>query len=166
MLTIVNSFRKLNTSLLLQVYQESIESAGKEQYPFLSDNLQFLEAKQDFYAFWKDFFVQHNAFLAVWEINKRYVSALRIEPYHDGVLLTGLETCKEDRASGYATELLNAVISYLSDIGIKKVYSHIRNDNAASLKVHQKIGFQKISEGAVFLDGSADRKSATYLKQI
>lgn len=166
MLTIIISFRELKTAQLLQVYQESLILAGKMQYPHLSDNLQILEAEQDFYSFLKDFFSQKDAFLAVWDAGQQYVSALRIAPYRDGVLLTGLETAPDSRKRGYAIKLMSETMRFLSCLGVHKVYSHIRKDNTASISVHQKAGFQRINDGAAFLDGSADIYSGTYLNII
>lgn len=166
MLTVITSFRKLKTTQLLQVYQESIILAGKQQYPHLSDNFQILEAEQDFYSFLRDFFGQKDAFLAVWDVEKKYVSALRIAPYRDGVLLTGLETAPDSRKMGYAVNLMCETMGYLSGLGVHKVYSHIRKDNVASIGVHQKAGFHRINESAIFLDGSADVYSGTYLNII
>ncbi len=143
MLILVNHMAALLPEQLMAVYRES-----------LGDDLTL---RQDFYTYLRhEFFTQPGAMLAVWKAQGIYVSALRLEPYRDGLLLTGLETHPEHRGRGYAQELLGAVLSREG-----KVYSHVDKRNLISLHVHQKAGFQIISDTAVYLDGSADSKCWT-----
>lgn len=166
MLEIINSVRRMDFRQLIQVYEESLKKEGMERYPDLDVNRQLLEAEQDFYRFLTDFLHMSGALYALWTVDGIYRAALRIEPYKDGVLITGLETAPDCRRRAYASSLIEAVLRYVSQNGINKVYSHISNQNIASVMTHQKCGFRKISDCAVFLDGSVNRKSSTYLVEI
>ena len=92
MLEIFTSVRRIDFQQLIQVYEESIKKDGMELYSHLDDNRQVLEAEQDFYRFLSDFLRIPGAFYALWTVDGSYRAALRIEPYKDGALLTGLET--------------------------------------------------------------------------
>lgn len=166
MLEIITSFCQINFRQLLQVYEESIRNAGMERYSHMERNRQLLESEQDFYGFLTDFIHIPGAFYFLWTSDGRYHAALRIEPYRDGVLLAGLETAPDSRRQGCATKLMMESLQYLSANGIHKVYSHISNDNTASVATHQKCGFFKISDCAVFIDGAVDFHSDTYLAEI
>ena len=48
----------------------------------------------------------------------------------------------------------------------KKVYSHVGKRNAGSLKVHERCGFRRISEQAVYIDGSVNGKCCTLCYQV
>ena len=93
---------------------------------------------------------------AIWKM----VSALRLEPYRDGLLLEALETHPMHRRKGYAKELVTAV---METVGEQRVYSHVGKRNVASLNTHLSCGFQRISEQAVYADGSINDRCATLL---
>lgn len=149
---------------MLHIYTSVKELVFRQLCSVYSDDLITLQAEQDFYWFLMDFFKLPDTFYAVWVLDGQYVSALRIEPYKDGVLLSGLHTKQEFRGKGYAEALMKNTVTFLFDEGIRKIYSHIRNDNIFSIKAHLKCGFEKISDCAAYIDGSVDWRSATYLK--
>lgn len=162
MLLIISKFSELHFSKLLNVYNESIISAGKERYPFCTDVEQRFRAESDFYHYLNSvFFHQPNSFCAIWAASGEYKTALRLEPYCDGLLLCGLETAPEARNEGFATALLKAVLHNLSEHNIGTVYSHVNKTNVSSLTVHQNCGFQIIKNHAVCLDGSVLHDSYT-----
>lgn len=157
MLKIVRALKELNFSQLMEVYAESNRENGEEFYPQLSAGERLLQAEQDFYIYLREsFFRTEGAYYALWVENGSYVSALRIEPYKDGVLLEALETAPDHRRRSYAKQLIQAVLK-----GEKKVYSHVGKGNAPSLKVHGACGFQRISEQAMYIDGSVNGKCCT-----
>ena len=166
MFQVITSVKQLNFGQLCNVYADELIRAGKLNYPNLNPNMQLLEAEQDFYYFLKSFLRKMNEDCFVWQGDGLYQSALRIEPYKDGVILTGLQTAPESRRNGYAKALLENTLAYLSHAGITQVYSHIRNDNIPSRYLHLTAGFLKISDYAAYIDGSVDQRSATYLKHI
>ena len=112
------------------------------------------------------FFRTEGARYCIWVQEGDYVSALRLEPYQDGLVLAGLETHLDCRGKGFATALVQAALEWLGGMGGVKVYSHIRRRNRASIAVHQRCGFQKIAEHARFLDGSVSSGACTYVLEI
>lgn len=162
MLIICRSFFQLNFRELLDVYQESIQELGKLNYPDFSEDRQLLEAEQDFCVFLREFFRVPGATYFLWTADGHYKSALRVEPYRDGVLVEGLETAPCSRHKGYAKRLLEATLQNLPE---GKVYSHIKKDNRYSIQVHLTCGFTRISDCSVYIDGSVDYHSNTYMKQ-
>lgn len=151
MLIIVQSMRELAFGRLMEVYQEP-------------SGLVSLRAEQEFYHYLNDcFFRTPGAVYCIWQEGQRYVSALRLEPYNDGRLLTALQTAPDCRGNGYAGSLVRAVLAWQKAYGGGKIYSHIENRNAPSIAVHVECGFRKISDHAVYLDGSVDCRSGTYI---
>ena len=167
MLKTINKISQLNFSELMSVYVEGNAENGAEFYPHLSKENQIREAEMDFYRYLHDVFFQiDHAFYAVWEVNRHYLAALRMEPYRDGWLLTALETAPDERGKGYATNLINSVKNDLLVSGNVKIYSHVSRRNIPSLSVHRKCGFHKIFDYAVYLDGSVRHTSDTLLCEI
>ncbi len=144
MIEVATSMNQLNLSQLAAVYQESCRHSGKwEMFDYLRND--FFPAGGALYCLCKDGF---------------YVSALRLEPYRDGFLLTALETAPEQRGRGFAKELMAGVLGSVD----APIYSHIHNQNRASIAVHKACGFHKILDYAVYLDGSVSTRAGTYLK--
>lgn len=163
---IFHSLREFDIRKLIQVYAESIHLSGRKQYSHLTHNRQILEAEQDFYYMVENFLHFKDSFYAVNEMDNQYVSALRMEPFRDGFLLSGLETKPDCRRRGYAGSLIQFALEYLSDHGCRKVYSHIYHDNITSINLHLTAGFRKINDSAIFLDGTASSRAGTYVIEI
>lgn len=164
MLVTVNKYRDLNMRQLMDICMESCCENGLRDYPSLSEREQFFRAQADLYQYLQyDFFQSDDAFCAFWESEGRYVSTLRIEPYRDGVVLSALETAPSHRGRGYAKALVGAVLAFLQEHTALKIYSHIDRKNLASVAVHESCGFKKISDRAVYLDGSVSERADTYL---
>ena len=161
MLKIVYSTKELDYYGLTRVYEQSIRQDGAVYYPSLSNEEQRIRAEQDFYNYLNIFFSDGKSFCALWCDEGGYISAMRLEPYRDGLLISGLETLPEVRGKGYAGKLLQATMRYLKDIGVEKVYSHVDKRNIPSLSVHKKAGFSIISDFARYLDGSVSHRSYT-----
>ena len=155
MFKVIPSMKYLVFSQLMDVYEESNRLNGRELYPVESLFDQIREAEQDFYHYLVSvFFRQSNSYYAVWIENKKYVSALRVEPYLDGLLLCALETIPNERNKGYASRLLSSLTQFLEENGSGILYSHVSKDNTASLNAHLKCGFQILKDHAVYSDGS------------
>jgi GNAT superfamily N-acetyltransferase len=135
MLFLAKSLQQLRFGELMEVYIEgNLEKA---------EEIGLLQAEQDFYQYLQDcFFPTAGAVYAVWTEESKYVSALRLEPYKDGLLLAALETAPQHRRKGYAKKLIEAV---LAEFEGEKIYSHVSKINEASLAVHEKCGFCRIS---------------------
>ncbi len=151
MLKIINAMSELNIDQILSVYAENF-----------CRNERVKRSEDDFLSYLReDFFRQRDGFCAVWVADGVYQSALRLEPYRDGLLLTALETAPNARRRGYATKLVAEMLHDLQSRGCKAVYSHVDKRNRASLKVHNKCGFRQISDSAVYLDGTITQNSCT-----
>ena len=158
MLHLAKKCRELNFAGLMEVYEQSNRENAAIFWPHQSENEQMMCAEQAFFQYLHDdFFNTEGAYYAVWEENGKCVSALRLEPYGDGLLLEALETRPDCRAKGYATMLLMAVLQQEK----RKIYSHISKKNAASLRTHEKCGFRKVLDHAVYIDGSVSANSVT-----
>ena len=161
MLTVAKRLQQLQFGDLMAVYTEGNRENGEEFYPHLPPEEQLLRAEQDFYAYLSDcFFRTAGAAYYIWSEHGRYVSALRLEPYQDGLLLEALETHPEHRGRGYAKALIRTA---LTEAECEKIYVHISRRNAPSIAVHTSCGFRKILNYAVYADGSVLHTSDTYL---
>lgn len=160
MICIAKSLQELDFCQLMEVYEEGNQENGMEFWPDLPQGQQILRAEQDFYQYLREcFFTTEGAVYALWEVDGAYVSALRLEPYQDGLLLEALETAPQRRRMGYASQLIRAV---LEQVGEQKVYSHVSKRNTASLRTHASCGFHRILEHAVYADGSVLTSSCTF----
>lgn len=154
MLRIVNHLHELSFEKLMAVYEEGNRENGRELWPELSQGEQLLRAEQDFYRYLREvFFPTPQARYCVLEEGGVYRSALRLEPYRDGLLLEALETAPPYRRRGYATALVQAV---LDTTGTATVYSHVGKRNEPSLRTHRRCGFVRVLDYAVYADGSVN----------
>ena len=163
MLQIAHKMKELSFGALMEIYRESNEENAEDFWPHEPPERRMALAEQDFYDYLSQtFFRASGAFYGLWEANGNYVSALRMEPYQDGFLLSALETAPEHRRKGYARKLILAV---LGEMGSVKIYSHVSKRNFASIRVHEDCGFQKVLDHAVYADGSVLSNSVTFLKE-
>lgn len=160
MLYWAKKLRDLDFRQLMDVYEEGNLENGNDRWPEEPAGQQLLMAEQAFYQYLKEcFFPTEGAVYAVWVAEGRYVSALRLEPYQDGLLLEALETAPDQRKKGYAEALIKGV---LREMGDRKIYSHVGKRNTASLKTHEKCGFHRILEHAAYADGSVLPNACTF----
>ena len=153
---------ELDFSKLMYVYEEGNVENGSEKYPGLPANRQLLQAEQDFYGYLQEvFFPTPGAVYMVWEEEDCYCSALRLEPYGDGLLLSALETAPALRRKGYAARLIRSVMQELGKKSPVTVYSHVSKKNIASLHTHLACGFEIVKDHAVYLDGSVTHNACT-----
>lgn len=158
MLLLATKMQELNFSQLMAVYEEGNRENGELLFSRFSEEEQLFLVEQSVYQFLNQyFFTLNGAVCAVWIENGTYVSALRLEPYKDGLLLTSLETAPAQRRKGYAEKLIRAVLEQFP----QKIYSHVSKKNVASLAAHEKCGFHQVLDYAKYIDGSVDRKAVT-----
>ena len=139
MLYLARSLSQLHFGSLMAVYADANRENGREAWPEEPEMRQIQLAEEEFYRYLSQvFFKTPGAICAVWEESGRYVSALRL---------------------GYAAGLIEAVQTYLGEGG--KLYSHVDKRNLPSLKTHEKCGFRRIADVAVYVDGSVNRKACT-----
>lgn len=158
MLVLAKKLHQLNFRQLMEVYAEGNEENGEDMWPELNREQRLLRAEQAFYQYLAEgFFPVPGAVYAIWEENGKYVSALRLEPYEDGLLLEALETAPQCRRRGYGEKLIRAV----QDAFPQKIYSHVSKKNAPSLAIHKKCGFRQVLDYAKYIDGSVARNAVT-----
>lgn len=159
MLLIYDHLKDISFSGLMAVYEEGNRENGEEFWPDMEEGQRILRAEQEFHQYLREiFFPTEGAVYCIWEGQGRYLSALRLEPYRDGLLLEALETAPNERRKGYAARLIAAVQEAYPDA---KIYSHVSKRNVPSLKTHEKCGFRRIAENAVYADGSVTSRSCT-----
>jgi len=160
MLILAENLNKIDFRQLMDVYAQGNLENAREMFP-REDPAQWpLLAEQEFHQYLREcFFQTPGAVYAIWAVDGRYVSALRLEPYQDGLLLEALETAPNQRRKGYAVALINAVFEKVRG---QKIYSHVSKKNRPSLATHEKCGFQRILEHAVYADGSVLSTSCTF----
>ena len=162
MLSVIKSMQELNTEQLMAVYRESNRENGKEFFPDHTPNKQLCLAEDYFLDYLRqDFFRQAGALYCLWSDGGRYQSALRLEPYADGLLLQALETAPDARRKGYARALMEETISYLRQTGTRTLYSHVSKGNLPSLNLHKACGFVVHSDFATYIDGTVTQSSVT-----
>ena len=158
MLLMATKMNMLAFSSLMEVYEESNRENASDLWPDLQPEAALAMGEQAFYQYLREvFFRTPGAVYAIWLEQGNYRAALRLEPYRDGLLLEALETAPSHRRKGCAEKLLRAVLS--SEHG--KIYSHVHKKNLPSMKLHEKMGFRRISESAVYIDGSVSQACCT-----
>jgi GNAT superfamily N-acetyltransferase len=112
------------------------------------------------------FFCQEGAAYCVFSENGTYISAVRIEPFEDGYLLSALETKPDSRRRGYGKRLIEGLILECTEKRKLPIYSHVKNKNIASINLHLQCGFRVYKDSARYLDGSVrtDSKTLVYKK--
>ena len=116
---VAKKIHELAFGKLMEVYEEGNLKNGRELYPEESESRQIALAEQDFYQYLQQvFFRTTGAVYYILEEGGRYISALRLEPYRDGMLLEALETAPNQRRKGYAAKLLRAALEQVGDIKI------------------------------------------------
>ena len=164
MLKIVTELGKMRFSELMEVYREGNEENGAAFWPEEPQGRQLQLAEESFYGYLSDvFFAIPGARYVLWQEGERYISALRLEPYRDGLLLEALETRPAYRHRGYGSRLVRGVQEALGKEGPVRLYSHVSRSNAASMRLHLACGFRRVSDCAVYVDGSVNRKADTLL---
>lgn len=164
MLILAKSMEDLSFGDLMEIYIEDNREHGAELWPEKTLEEQLALSKQDFHSYLEeDFFSKPSAVYAIWEADGKYVSALRLEPNRDGLLMEALGTAPGERRKGYAAALIQAVQDWLKEKGAVKIYSHVGKRNAASLKAHERCGFRRFLDHTVRGDGSVNPNAVTML---
>ncbi len=164
MLCIARSLRELSFRMLMDVYVEANRENGARLAPEEPEDRQLQIGEDDFYSYLHDvFFKRDGVCCAMWKVDETYVSALRLEPYRDGLLLEALETAPDCRRSGFAKSLIQAVQQWLAQHGSVRLYSHVGKHNEASMCVHLQCGFRIIGDSAAYIDGSVSNRACTLL---
>lgn len=107
----------------------------------------------------EEFFTRPEEAYYIWEREGEYCSALRLEGYENGLLLTALETRPDRRRRGCAGALIRAALGSLPEG--TRVLSHVERSNRTSLAVHAACGFAVERDSARLLDGTVTSRYVT-----
>lgn len=79
------------------------------------------------------------------------------------VVSAGIEICPGERNKGFGTQAMAALVDLAASEGYRIVMDQVRTDNAASISLHEKLGFE--SDGYVYLNGKK-REVVLYMKPL
>lgn len=165
MLKLYHNLHSIDFSKLMELYAQGNAENARDCYPHEELLVGIRKAELDFYQYLREvFFCVEGSVYAVWEEDGIYLSALRLEPYRDGLLLEALETHLQHRRQGYGRELITSVLDQLRLQGVQKVYSHVNKRNSPSINCHLACGFERIAEQATYIDGSVTNRSCTMVR--
>ena len=160
MLLRISRFDDLDERKLMDIYSESNFENTDYFYPDEADKtIAVRKVEEGFMDFLKnDFFRNAGASYWILDENGGWVSALRISRIKaDLYFLEALETRPDQRGKGYASLLLSSVVETLKNDGPFRLCDCVSKKNTASLKTHEKCGFQVVSEaGYDYLQEEAD----------
>lgn len=158
-LTITN-YKDLDVRKLMDVYSESNYENTAYFYPDETDkDVAVQKVEKGFSDFLKnDFFEKTGASYWIWEENGDWISAFRLNRIQtDLYYLEALETRPDQRGKGYASLLLSSVVDSLKKAGPFRLCDCVSKKNTASLKTHERCGFQIVSdEGYDYLHEEAN----------
>lgn len=159
MLLIAKSLDELRFEELAALYRYDLEVEGFEDGMCELDDDWFLEKRSQFRIYLSARFFSKpdcrpgiRPFYAIWEEEGRYVSAVRVNVYEQGLQLEALQTGEAWRRQGYATALVNAVLEYLAQRGSFPIYAHARDYMTYVHNMLERAGFHEILDYAVRKD--------------
>lgn len=149
MLLRIDKYRDLNKRKLMDIYTESNFENTDYFFPDETNKeIAVQKVEEGFLNFLKnEFFLQNEAAYWIWEENGVWYSALRTCKVLNGpYYLEALETRPDFRGMGHASLLLSNVLDVLRKEGPFRICDCVSKKNTVSLKVHEKCGFQIVSE--------------------
>ena len=161
MLIWINTFDQLDFPQLMEVYAEGNRENAEYFYGKETPEQGLRLAEQDARCYLQDdFFRKTGAAYYIWQEAGTYVSALRLEPNGDGLLLEALETRPDLRRRGYGRKLMAAVLAQLPEG--TRVCSHVAKWNEPSMAIHNACGFSRHLNYAVEPDGTISNDHVTF----
>lgn len=80
--------------------------------------------------------------------DERIVGYVSLYEQSRSVVSAGAEIFADERGRGAAAEAVRLLLRYASEQGYRIVFDQVRADNAASIRLHEKLGFE--SDGCVY----------------
>lgn len=160
MLLRITNYSYLDAGKLMDIYAESNLENTDYFYPDETDKdaaLKKVEAGfMDFLQ--NDFFKQDESAYWILEDEGVWLCAARTCRIKNGLYyLEALETRPDLRGKGYASQLLSSLLNVLKEEGSFILCDCVSKKNIASLRTHEKCGFQIVSdEGYDYLQEEAD----------
>ena len=160
MLLRFTNFTDLDQRKLMDLYAESNFENTDYFFPDLADKAEAVrKVEAGFLDFLEQKFFQ-NPGSTYWVLEEDgvWISALRTSPIQSRLFyIEALETGPKYRNKGYGARLLRAVVDALKEEGPFRLCDCVSKKNAASLRTHEKCGFQIVSEaGYDYLSGETD----------
>ena len=159
MLIPITHYNDLDARKLMDIYSESNYKNTDYFYTHIRDtNEAIRKVEENFLDYLKErFFKLDEPVYWVLEKDGMWVSALRVSKIQTALYyLEALETRPDKREKGYATLLLSGVVDSLKKRGPFLLCDCVSKQNSASLHVHQRCGFQIVSdEGYNYLNEKA-----------
>lgn len=156
----IREYQDVDPRRLMGLYSESSYENTDYFYPEETDKEAAVrKVEAGFLDFLKnDFFQNTDARYWVLEKSGVWVSAARTCRIREGLYyLEALETRPDCRGKGYGARLLSGVVNSLKKDGPFRLCSCVGKRNIASLRTHEKSGFQIVSEeGCDYLHGETD----------
>lgn len=159
MLKIAEHLDELRFDELAELYHDDLEVEGVDDRDLEPGDDWFAGMKAEFGVYLSARFFSRSerlnnvrSFYAIWEAEGKYVSAVRVHVYEQGLLLEALQTREDARGKGYAAALLGAVLAYLVQRGQFKVYAHVRDWKTQAARLLETYGFRRILDYAVRKD--------------
>ena len=144
-------------TLVHEIYIEGCMENAREKYPDATDLTTAIQQEEDsFVCFLQDFFTLPENTYYVLEKDNMLVSAARLSKINDFYYLEALETPPKYRKKGYASELLNEMITHLHQQGSVDIRDCVSKTNTASLVTHKKCGFFIAEENGIYYPSNTD----------
>lgn len=85
---------------------------------------------------------------------------------NDAWYLEGLQIRASRRNQGIGTAMVTCGLKYLKAAQVAAVYVNVHKDNLASIRVHEKAGFQKLESVAINSFGDVRPQNSYYVKTL
>lgn len=145
--------------ILRHFEHKDVRSIQDEMYPNLSEN-----DIRDLISEWNTCIYQGRYFeMFAVESDDRIVGCVSIYEKSQSIASAGVEIFPEERGKGFASEAMADLLGYVSDRGYRIILDQVRKDNQASIRLHEKLGFE--SDGYVYWN-QKNREVLLYLKLL
>ena len=95
--------------------------------------------------------------------DEKVVGYVSLYEHSKTVVSAGAEVVAEERCKGAASEAVSLLIQYAAGKHYRIILDQVRKDNAASIRLHEKLGFE--SDGYVYRN-QRNQEVVLYLKPI
>lgn len=156
---------------LVSIKKVEIGNVNRQLIEQLSQVLTYSEPEnfEDCVQWWEKWFsdeIPGEKLTIIAEEQNNVIGVVRFwkSPFCDNKwLIEGLEVIPPKRKNGIGKSIVLEGIRILRNANIDKIFVHIANDNTASIKLHEGIGFKKISSGSVNSYGDFRRHVDEYV---
>lgn len=93
----------------------------------------------------------------------RIVGNVSLYEHNQSVASTGIEIYQAERKKGFASDALALLMKHASEKGYRILLDQVRKDNHASIRLHEKLGFE--SDGYVYRN-QRDYEVVLYAKPL